>query len=167
MEPLKSISIAQRLFDIACQRNRIIERILELEYSKRIELYLFNSMYCLMYLDEHKAHLDNSDFNVLLLITTWRLTEQYNLGYSKEDAFKLAQNRYKLYSHELKTVFSHQAMGKRYYPKLFYNRICLAPLTFQDISMLNYRDEMWNEPELCDLFALQINSLNQDIDKYF
>ena len=98
MEPLKSISIAQRIFDIACQRNRIIERILELEYSKRIELYLFNSMYCLMYLDEHKAHLDNSDFNVLLLITTWRLTEQYNLGYSKEDAFKLAQNRYKLYS---------------------------------------------------------------------
>lgn len=40
MEPLKSISIAQRIFDIACQRNRIIERILELEYSKRIELYL-------------------------------------------------------------------------------------------------------------------------------
>lgn len=104
MEPLKSISIAQRIFDIACQRNRIIERILELEYSKRIELYLFNSMYCLMYLDEHKAHLDNSDFNVLLLITTWRLTEQYNLGYSKEDAFKLAQNRYKLYSHELNYV---------------------------------------------------------------
>jgi len=42
-----------------------------------------------MYLDEHKAHLDNSDFNVLLLITTWRLTEQYNLGYSKEDALAI------------------------------------------------------------------------------
>ena len=161
MQQYSNIEIlTEKVLEILTRGKSPLEKWLDLKKRNVAELYIFHIVYGWLFIKENKIigmSNENTKYYFFYSFLTIQKTEP---GIEINDFYAIFTDRFERFGVELSIVRKNQLS----FPNYFYSRICQYPLLNNEFNT-TFKHEIWGEIELSDMFAHQINYLEDNLKR--
>jgi hypothetical protein len=142
-----------------------ISKWIPLSEKGKLDLAIFNLCYCWKYILENDlCPISDQEVKYFIFGSYMDFNKKIS-GFEVDDYYEIYESHYLLLSDELKKFRMNQNDIIQYFPTDFYSSICNFPLEIKQNIPFNGEDIHWSEIELSDMFAHQVNFLEDELEK--
>jgi hypothetical protein len=144
---------------------------IELDYKPlstagKVELFMFNSIYCWWYIQDNSLLMMTSENADCFTNISSKFAQQIVISITKSIYFQLLKERFSLYKAEYKKVVDNQLTNQEYFPNYFFSRLYKYPLSEFDINE-KYINDDFEKDLLTDIFKHHVVYLDRKLNEHF
>lgn len=152
--------LSEKVIEILTTGESPLEKWLDIEKNNLAELYTFHIIYGWFFIQEQEL-IEMSEENIKqYFVRAFLRIKRLEPSLEISNFFPLYSDRFQKFGEELSMVRNNHLS----FPNYFYSRVCQYPLQNNNFST-KYRHPIWSEIELIDMFAHQINHLQNSLNK--
>jgi len=152
--------LTEKVLEILTRGGSPLEKWLDLKKKNIAELYIFHIIYGWLYIQENEligmTNENTKHYFVYSFLSLKKIMPDLEIN----DFFAIYSDRFKKFGAEL----VEQRKNQLAFPNYFYSRICQYPLMNTEFNT-TFKHEIWSETELSDMFAHQINHLENNLKR--
>lgn len=152
--------LTEKVLEILTRGKSPLEKWLDLEKRNIAELYTFHIVYGWLFIKENKligmSNENTKHYFVYSFLSLNKIVPELEIN----DFYTIYTDRFKRFGAELSIVREN----KLSFPNYFYSRICQYPLLYNEFNT-TFKHEIWSKTELSDMFAHQINHLEDNLNR--
>jgi hypothetical protein len=141
-----------------------ISKWIRLSAKGKLDLAIFNLCYCWKYVLENGICPIGDQEVKYFILGSYKEFNNKISGFDVDEYYEIFENHYLLLGDELKKFRISQHEIVQYFPSAFYSSICNFPLVTKQNFLFNGDDLQWSDIELSDMFAHQINFLEDELE---